>query len=219
MMKIDSSWQDFFSQEYKKDYYKKLMKQIEFEYKNKNVFPSHDDLFRLFSLVKSENIKVVIIGQDPYHGINQANGLAFSTNSFKTPPSLKNIFKELKDDLGVDHSFANSLDGWAKQGIFLMNAIWTVEEKTPLSHESTGWLIFSKNLLNYLLKINSNVIFCLWGNFAKNLYNNLESKSNFVIESGHPSPFSWKYFHNTKPFSKINQILISQNQPIIDWSK
>lgn len=222
-MKILKEWLPFFEQEIIKPYWNELKTKIETEKLNHQVFPQEEDVFRLFSLIKPKDVKVVIIGQDPYHGLHQANGIAFSvSNQVNTPPSLKNIFKELQEDLQVNHYSNNDLSGWVEQGVFLINTCLTVNQSLPGSHQNFGWEIFVKNCLEYLNKKNDLIIYVLFGKWAKNTYNNLQAvnKRSFLIESGHPSPFSYeKYFKGTKPFSKINQILVNQNYQPIDWSK
>ncbi|KEZ18968.1 uracil-DNA glycosylase [Mycoplasma capricolum] len=186
---------------------------------NEIVFPKQDDVLNLFKLSDLNNIKVVIIGQDPYHDFNQANGIAFSSNHIKTPASLKNIFKELESDLNINHFNNNSLENWVKQGVFLINTIWTVVAHKPGSHTNLGWEKITKKILEQIILNNENVIFCLWGNFAIKMYDSLLVKSKFVFKSAHPSPLSYnKGFKNSKPFSKINNLLINQNSTPIDWS-
>ncbi|WBX36120.1 uracil-DNA glycosylase [Mycoplasma capricolum] len=186
---------------------------------NEIVFPKKDDVLNLFKLSDFNNIKVVIIGQDPYHDFNQANGIAFSSNHIKTPASLKNIFKELESDLNINHFNNNSLENWVKQGVFLINTIWTVVAHKPSSHTNLGWEKITKKILEQIILNNENVIFCLWGNFAIKMYDSLLVKSKFVFKSAHPSPLSYnKGFKNSKPFSKINDLLINQNSTPIDWS-
>ncbi|AHI52370.1 uracil-DNA glycosylase [Spiroplasma culicicola] len=186
-----------------------------------NVFPPKENIFRIFTLIKPEDVKIVIIGQDPYHTKGSANGIAFSvSNNVKTPPSLKNIFKELKNDLNIDHFDNNDLSQWVKQGVLLINTIFTVKESQPGSHKNIGWEQIVVKILNCINKINTNIIYCLWGNYAKNLYNNLDTKSEYCIISMHPSPFSYKNgFENSKPFSKINGILNEMRIRTIDWQK
>ncbi|ALD65938.1 uracil-DNA glycosylase [Spiroplasma cantharicola] len=185
-----------------------------------NIYPKKEDIFKVFNLIKPQDIKVIIIGQDPYHGKNQANGIAFSvSNNVRTPPSLRNIFKELRSDLGIDHSQNNDLSNWVKQGVFLINSCLTVEKGIPNSHKNLGWDKIILKILNQINKVNKDIIFCLWGNFAKKLYNSLVFKNeNEIIFSAHPSPFSFKNgFENSKPFSKINLMLKNNNKKEIFW--
>ncbi|AKU79274.1 uracil-DNA glycosylase [Spiroplasma turonicum] len=182
--------------------------------------PKKNYIFNLFNHIHIDDIKVVIIGQDPYHDINQADGIAFSTfENNKTPKSLQNIFKELKRDLNIDHSKNNSLLGWVKQGVFLINTCLTVELHKPNSHSKMGWQNIVLDILNYINKKNKNIIYCLWGNSAKNIYNNFKKKNGNVIMTTHPSPFSYyKGFYESDVFSKINLLLEERKMKVIDWS-
>ncbi len=163
---------------------------------------------------------MIIIGQDPYHGPNQDNGIAFSvSNSVKMPPSLKNIFKELKYDLNIDNFKNNDLSNWVRQGVFLINYCLTVEKGNPNSHKDLGWDKVILKILNKINEINRDIIYCLWGNYAKKLYNSLVYKDKAkIIYSAHPSTFSFKKgFEKSKPFSKINSMLKNSNKKIINW--
>ncbi|WP_338983563.1 uracil-DNA glycosylase [Spiroplasma endosymbiont of Othius punctulatus] len=183
-------------------------------------FPTSNDLLTIFKLSKPEDVKVVIIGQDPYHNVGQANGIAFSVNNgIKTPPSLKNIFKELKDDLGIDHFDNNDLSNWVRQGVFLINTIWTVEPHKPNSHKELGWEKITISILEKLNKSNPNIVYCLWGNSSQKVFDKLEFKTNNVIKSHHPSPLSYRGFKGSKPFSKINSLLAEIGENPIDFEK
>lgn len=186
-----------------------------------NVYPTYEEIFRVFELVDVPEVQVVILGQDPYHKPGVANGIAFScANNINAPPSLKNIFKELKNDLDIDHTLNNDLSSWVKQGVLLLNTCLTVEKGKPGSHKNLGWEELIIKILNQLNKQNKNIIYCLWGNHAKNLYNNLEYLNELVIFSAHPSPFSYKKgFEGSKPFSKINNILSCLGKNPINWEK
>ncbi|ATZ20778.1 uracil-DNA glycosylase [Mesoplasma coleopterae] len=187
----------------------------------KTIYPLREDCLRLFDLISPKEVKVVIIGQDPYHNPKQANGIAFSANNeIKTPKSLINIFKELDSDLNIKHYDNNDLSGWVKQGVLLINTCWTVIENNPGSHAKLGWQEIVSDILSNLNKNNPNLVYCLWGNYAKGVYEKLEFKTSNVISSAHPSPFSYlKGFKETKPFSKINAILLNNDLEPIDWSK
>ncbi len=217
LKELPKEWIDLFSdKDIIKDIENILNKIESFEY----IYPKKDDIFRVFKLIKPKDIKVIIIGQDPYHGKKQANGIAFSvSNSVRTPPSLKNIFKELKSDLGIDHFQNNDLSNWVKQGVFLINSSLTVEKGLPNSHKDLGWDKVILKILNEINNLNENIIYCLWGNFAKKLYNSLVFKNEEkIIFSAHPSPFSFKNgFENSKPFSKINSMLKKNNDEEIYW--
>ncbi|PPE05866.1 uracil-DNA glycosylase [Williamsoniiplasma lucivorax] len=215
-------WDEFFQAEKKKAYFPKLIAKINQERANNTVYPRAEDVFRLFDLIKPEEIKVIIIGQDPYHQKGQANGIAFSTtNDVRTPPSLKNIFKELQDDLQIDHTKNNDLSGWVKQGVFLINTTLTVNKSQPGSHANFGWEQFVNNCLEFINKHSNIYVYVLFGNWAKKTYNNLKFNNNSIkLEFGHPSPFSYyKFFKGTKPFSKINLELKKLNQIEIDWTQ
>ncbi|WP_422398151.1 uracil-DNA glycosylase [Spiroplasma endosymbiont of Diplazon laetatorius] len=218
MKDLSKEWLELFDQENIYEDIESIFSKIN---NLKNVYPPKEDIFRVFKLIKPSEIKVVIIGQDPYHGEKQANGIAFSvSNQVKTPPSLKNIFKELKNDLGIDHTKNNDLSGWVDQGVFLINSCLTVEKANPNSHKDLGWDKVIIKILNCLNKINKDIIYCLWGNYAKKIYNSLVYKNEQrIIFSAHPSPFSFKNgFEDSKFFSKINLMLKSTNKKEIDWN-
>ena len=186
---------------------------------NKKIYPSYENIFRALNLTQFKDVKVVIIGQDPYHGENEANGLAFSINKeVKITPSLRNIFKELKNDLNIDRTNTD-LSSWAKQGVLLLNSILTVEKDTPLSHSNIGWQEITNYIIKYISSNKNNVVFILWGNFAKQYKDIIDSSKHLIIESAHPSPFSAnRGFFNSKPFSRTNSYLKKNNQSVIDWS-
>ncbi|PPE05037.1 uracil-DNA glycosylase [Entomoplasma ellychniae] len=188
---------------------------------DKVVYPSKEKVLSLFDLIEPKDIKVVIVGQDPYHNPKQANGIAFSaSNDVKTPKSLLNIFTELKADLNIDHFYNNDLSGWVKQGVLLINTSWTVIENQPASHAKLGWEDIVIKILNELNIINQNIVYCLWGNYAKKVYEILDYQSSAKITSAHPSPLSYsRGFKESKPFSKINEILKELGIKPIDWSK
>lgn len=221
-MPILKEWEPFFKQEQEKDYWAKLQINIKKASINHKIYPEKQNIFSLFKLVKPEDVKVVIIGQDPYHGDKQANGIAFSvSNEVIAPPSLKNIFNELKNDLDIDHFSNNDLSKWVEQGVFLINTSLTVNAGEPNSHKDFGWNEFVNNCLNYLNAKKTTIVYCLFGKYALNAYNNLNNiTEKKVVIVGHPSPYSYeKYFKGTKPFSKINKILKFNNLLDIDWSK
>ena len=186
---------------------------------DKKVYPSYENIFRALNLTQFKDVKVVIIGQDPYHGENEANGLAFSINKeVKITPSLRNIFKELKNDLNIDRTNTD-LSSWAKQGVLLLNSVLTVEKDTPLSHSNIGWQEITNYIIKYISSNKNNVVFILWGNFAKQYKEIIDSSKHLIIESAHPSPFSAnRGFFNSKPFSRTNNYLKKNNQSVIDWS-
>ncbi|BBA84744.1 uracil-DNA glycosylase [endosymbiont of Euscepes postfasciatus] len=219
-MKI--TWNKIFKIEKEKKYFKKIKKYIYISKKNKKIiYPNNEDIFNAFKLTKFNNIKIVIIGQDPYYKKNQANGLSFSVNkNIMIPPSLKNIYTELKRDLNnfkyPNHGY---LKKWSTQGILLLNLILTVEEKKPLSHEFIGWKIFTKRIINIINIYKSNIIFLLWGNYVKNnILNIINKKKHYILQTSHPSPLSFRNgFYGCSHFSKVNNILKYNKKKIIDW--
>ncbi|MBR5662181.1 MAG: uracil-DNA glycosylase [Bacilli bacterium] len=186
---------------------------------NKIIYPSYENIFRALNLTQFKDVKVVIIGQDPYHGENEANGLSFSINNgVRITPSLRNIFKELEYDLNIKRTNTD-LSSWAKQGVLLLNSILTVEKDHPLSHSNLGWKEITNYIIKYISDNKENVVFILWGNFAKEYKNIIDISKHYIIESAHPSPFSARRgFFGSKPFSKTNNYLIKNNQSAIDWS-
>ena len=215
---INKKWDVVLNEEFKKEYFAKLGKFVKSEYRNKTIFPEYKNIFNSLRLTDYDDVKVVIIGQDPYHGEGEAHGLCFSVQEgIKMPPSLGNIFKELKSDLGIIRTKTDLTD-WAKQGVLLLNAIMTVEKDKPLSHKDKGWEIFTDNIIKYLNEREKPVIFVLWGSYARSKKELIDLDKHFVIESAHPSPLSAsRGFIGSKPFSKINNILKETNQEIIKW--
>lgn len=216
---IGNSWDTLLQEEYKKKYFKNLMDFVKEEYKTKTIYPKQNEVFNAFRYTSFENVKVVILGQDPYHGPNQAEGLSFSvSNEVLKPPSLKNIFKELESDLGIPFPESNSLKPWAKEGVLLLNAVLTVQEHTPTSHKDKGWETFTDNIIKILNTKQEPVVFILWGSYARNKKNLITNPIHYVIESPHPSPFSaYNGFFGSKPFSKTNEFLKSKGLKEINW--
>lgn len=216
---IDNDWQSIFEVEQKKDYYIKLRQKLVNEYKNYTIFPNEYDIFNAFKYCSYEDTKVCIIGQDPYHDVNQAHGLAFSVNDgTKIPPSLRNIFIELYDDLGVPVKESGYLEAWAKQGVLLLNAVLTVRAHSAASHRKLGWEDFTDNIIYNLNKRKKPVVFILWGNFAKSKAELITNKDHCIILSVHPSPLSAsRGFFGSKPFSKANDFLVKNNIEPIAW--
>ena len=216
---IGNSWDKLLEEEYKKDYFVNLMEFVKNEYKNKTIYPKQNEVFNAFRYTSFEDVKVVILGQDPYHGPNQAEGLSFSvSNEVLTPPSLKNIFKELESDLEIQFPEANSLIPWAKEGVLLLNAVLTVQEHTPTSHKDKGWETFTDNVIKVLNKKTTPVVFILWGSYARNKKELITNPLHYIIESPHPSPFSARTgFFGSKPFSKTNEYLKSKGIKEINW--
>lgn len=216
---IGNQWDHYLENEYKKEYFQKLLDFIKEEYKNKTIYPKQNEVFNAFRYTDYQDIKVVILGQDPYHGINQAEGLSFSVkDEVLKPPSLKNIFKELESDLGIPFPEHNSLKPWAKQGVLLLNAVLTVEEHKPTSHKDQGWEIFTDAVIKKLNERDKPIVFILWGAYARSKKNYITNPIHLVIESAHPSPFSARNgFFGSKPFSKTNDFLKKNGIKEIDW--
>ncbi len=216
---IGNLWDQYLELEYKKEYFQKLMDFVKEEYKHKTIYPKQNEVFNAFRYTDYSNVKVVILGQDPYHGPNQAEGLSFSVkNEVLKPPSLQNIFKELESDLGIPFPEYNSLKPWAKQGVLLLNAVLTVEEHKPTSHKNQGWEEFTDQVIKILNDRDTPTVFILWGAYARSKKAFITNKKHLVIESAHPSPFSARNgFFGSKPFSKTNEFLKKNNIKEIDW--
>lgn len=209
---ITEKWDNLLKEEYEKEYFKKLIERINKEYEIKTIFPPKEEVFNAFKLTEYDNIKVVILGQDPYHGTGEAEGLSFSVKvNIKIPPSLQNIFKELNSDLNYNIPKNGSLKKWAKEGVLLLNSILTVEKDKALSHKNLGWEIFTDEVIKLINKKETPVVFILWGNYAKTKEKYITNPIHYVIKSAHPSPLSaYNGFFNSKPFSKTNNYLISK---------
>jgi len=218
-MLLNNEWTSFLENEMHLDYFIKLQQYIENEYKLKTVFPKYKNIFRAFNLILPDEVKVVIIGQDPYHGANQANGLAFSVSSeCKIPPSLNNIFKELVDDLDCDVPANGELDKWSEQGVLLINSVLTVLEGEANSHKNIGWEIFTDSVIKKLSKNFENLVFILWGNPSQKKSVLVDESKHLILKSPHPSPLSsYRGFFGSKPFSKSNNYLREHNKKEIDW--
>lgn len=217
---INKNWDIVLKDELNKDYFKKLGVFVKNEYKTKICYPQYKDIFNALRYTDYDEVKVVILGQDPYHGENEAHGLSFSVrDDVKRPPSLNNIFKELESDLGIKKT-NNDLTNWAKQGVLLLNSIMSVVKDTPLSHKEKGWEIFTDNIIKLLNKREQPIVFILWGGYARSKKKLITNKNHYIVESVHPSPLSaYNGFFGSKPFSKTNNFLISKNIVPIDWSK
>ena len=215
-----TSWKKFLKDEFEKDYFKKLSEFIEIERKTQIVFPPIELTFAALNTASHEKVKVVIMGQDPYHNHNQGNGLSFSVkNGVTIPPSLKNIFKELQSDLGYKIPTSGNLELWAKQGVLLLNTTLTVRANKPGSNQKKGWEMFTDNIIELISRKHEHIVFILWGNFAQQKVKLIDEKKHFIIKSVHPSPFSARNgFFGSKPFSKCNEYLTSVNKENIDWN-
>lgn len=216
---IAKDWDEVLEREINSNSFKERLKALDEEYKNKQVYPSREDIFNAFKLTSFENLKVVILGQDPYHGEGQAEGLAFSVKKgIRKPLSLKNIYKELKSDLNIDEADHGSLKSWAKEGVLLFNAIFTVEAHKAASHRHYNWEEFSDQIISKISKEKNNIVFILWGNFAISKEALIDKSKHLVIKSPHPSPFSArKGFFGSQVFSKTNKYLKSKNIKEINW--
>lgn len=209
---ITKKWDKILEEEYKKDYFINMLKTLQIEYRTKTIFPPKQDVFKALRLTDYDNIKIVILGQDPYHGTGEAEGLSFSVqDGIRKPPSLKNIFKELKDDLGYYEPESGSLIRWAKEGVLLLNSLLTVEKDKPLSHKKLGWETFTDEIIKKINEKETPVVFILWGAYARSKKVYITNPNHFIIESAHPSPFSARNgFFGSKPFSRANNFLISK---------
>lgn len=216
---IGNDWDEILKEEYNKEYFKNLLNIVRNEYKTKTIYPKQTEIFKAFRNTSYNNIKVVILGQDPYHGIDQAEGLSFSVKEgIQKPPSLVNIFKELHNDLGYDIPTSGSLIPWTKEGVLLLNTVLTVEKDKPASHKDIGWEIFTDEVIKKINEKTTPVVFILWGSFAKSKKNLITNNIHCIIESTHPSPFSaYNGFFGSKPFSKTNNFLISKGIKPINW--
>lgn len=218
-MKINNKWDLVLKDEFKKEYFIKMMSFLDKEYEEKIIFPVKDEIFKAFELSDFDDTKVVILGQDPYYNYGQAEGLSFSVKTgVKLPPSLKNIYKELEDDIGIKNFNNGSLVSWAKQGVLLLNASLTVEEKKPNSHSKIGWQIFTDKIISILNAREKPLVFILWGNFARSKKILITNPDHLIIESAHPSPLSARRgFFGSKPFSMTNTFLREHKIKEIDW--
>ena len=214
---IGNDWDNVLKNIYDGEYFRPLLLKVQNEYKNKVIFPPKHEVFNAFRLTPFANVKVVIVGQDPYHGVGEAHGLSFSVrDGVKLPPSLKNIYKELYDDLGVPIRTSGDLSSWAKQGVLMLNSTLTVEKDNANSHSNIGWQQFTDDVIRLIDNNKRDVVFILWGNYARS--KKALIKNNFIIESAHPSPFSaYNGFFGSKPFSKCNNYLKSKGLEKIKW--
>jgi uracil-DNA glycosylase len=215
---INKKWDIVLKDEFKKEYFKNLGIFVKNEYKNKTIFPPYENIFDALKFTDYDDVKVVILGQDPYHGLGEAHGLSFSVREgVRMPPSLLNIFKELYSDLGIKRTKSDLTD-WTKEGILLLNSIMTVVKDTPLSHKNKGWETFTDTVISKLNDREEPVIFLLWGSFARSKKELITNKRHKIIESVHPSPLSAsRGFFGSKPFSKINNYLKEMGKEEIKW--
>ena len=218
-VKIEKSWKKILNSEFKKEYFNSLVTFLKDEYKNNIIYPPGKKIFSSFDYCPIDKLKVVIIGQDPYHGINQANGLCFSVNKeIKIPPSLFNIFKEIKSDVGIDIPDHGNLKRWAIQGVLLLNSVLTVRKNLPGSHSNRGWETFTDKVISIISKNKNNIVFLLWGSYAMSKQKNIDQNKHLILTSSHPSPFSaYNSFFNSFHFSKTNKYLKKNNIKEIKW--
>lgn len=213
-------WKLLLEKEFEKEYFSKLFSFVEQEYSSTTCFPPKDKLFEAFNLCSFEELKVVIIGQDPYHGKGQANGLSFSVNKGITfPPSLKNIFQEIKSDLGKPIPESGDLSRWAKQGVFLLNSTLSVRQGMAGSHQGKGWEKFTDEVIRQISINKQGVVFMLWGGYAQKKAKLIDEAKHYILTSGHPSPLSANrgYWFGNKHFSKANKYLQKTDQNTIEW--
>ena len=215
---LEETWLQKLKQEFEKDYMIELKKILTQEQKQFQIFPPMSQIFNAFFLTPFNKVKVIILGQDPYHGVGQAHGLSFSVpQGIKPPPSLKNIYKEIKSDLNLNIPETGNLTKWAEQGVFLLNSVLTVRKSSPASHRDKGWEIFTDKVISVLSEMKHNLVFLLWGNYAKGKKNLIDSKKHLILEGAHPSPYSASNFFGKKFFSKTNDYLVSKEIEGIDW--
>ena len=216
---IGNDWDKILEEEFKKDYFIKLINDVRKEYKTKTIFPRKDQVFNAFRYTPYKDVKVVILGQDPYHGVGEAEGLSFSVPlDIRKPPSLVNIFKELHDDLGYKEPTHGSLHSWAKEGVLLLNAVLTVVKDHAASHQGMGWETFTDNVIKLINEKDEPVVFILWGRYARSKKKLITNPKHLVIESAHPSPLSaYNGFFGSHPFSKTNKYLESKGIKPVNW--
>ena len=217
---LNNDWTEFLQDELESDSFKLILKKVDLERKRFVIYPKNELVFYAFNKTPLSKVKVVILGQDPYHGKNQAHGLSFSApNGIKNPPSLRNIFKELNSDLKIPISENGDLTSWAKQGVLLLNACLTVREKEAGSHQKIGWENFTNVVISKLSEEKEGVVFLLWGAFAQKKAYLIDSEKHYILQTSHPSPFSaYRGFLGCKCFSKTNVILTKNNQKPINWN-
>jgi len=218
-VKIAESWKNILKEEFDKPYFEELVKFVKNEYSKYKVYPPGKLIFNAFDHCSFDNLKVVILGQDPYHGAGQANGLCFSVNDgIKKPPSLVNIFKEIQDDIGIPIPESGNLERWAKQGILLLNATLTVRANQPGSHQNKGWETFTDAVIKQISDKKSGIVFLLWGSYAQKKGAVIDKTKHYVLQSAHPSPFAaHRGFFGNKHFSKANEYLIKNGKAPIQW--
>ena len=216
---IGNDWDEKLNIVYKSEGFKRFQQIVNHEYETKIIFPPKDYIFNALKLTSYSNTKVVIVGQDPYHGVGEAHGLSFSVQEgIKIPPSLQNIYKELNSDLAIPIAKTGNLTKWGKEGVLMLNAVLTVEKDKPASHRNLGWELLTDYIIKILNQKEEPVVFILWGNFAKEKAKYITNPKHLIITSAHPSPFSANHgFFGSKPFSKTNNFLKAHGLKEIDW--
>ena len=220
-MRLHNSWDNVLQNEFDSPYFKQIVQTVLRAYAETTVYPPKGSVFNAFKLTELDKVKCVILGQDPYYGAGQAMGLSFSVPSgVQLPPSLKNIYKEISDDIGIDMSHKDgSLRGWAEQGVFLLNAILTVRAGAAASHSRLGWQTFTDAVIQTISDRRDGIVFLLWGNFARSKKALIDTSRHYVLEAAHPSPLAGGAFFGCRHFSKTNEILINNGSQPIDWSR
>lgn len=220
MVNIGNDWDNLLAGEFEKEYYISLRSFLKTEYFSRRIYPDMHDIFNALKYTSYENTRVVILGQDPYHGAGQAHGLCFSVKvGIPHPPSLQNIFKELKAELGIEPPISGELIGWAKQGVLLLNTTLTVRESSPQSHKGRGWEVLTDKIISLVNEKSDPVVFMLWGGNARAKKALITNPNHLILECAHPSPLSaWNGFFGCNHFVLANNFLISKNQECVDWS-
>lgn len=217
-IRIDPTWKKALATEFETPYWVSLTEFVREQYQTKKVYPPAKNIFRAFDLCPFDKVKVVIVGQDPYHGVGQANGLSFAVNEqVNLPPSLKNIYQEIHNDLNITPNPSGDLSRWAKQGVLMLNSVLTVAAGQPASHAGKGWEQFTDGVINALNTKRKHIVYLLWGKYAANKGQVIDRENNLVLTSGHPSPYSVSLFYNKHHFSQCNAYLEAHNMSPIDW--
>jgi uracil-DNA glycosylase len=218
-VKIEQSWKEHLSAEFKKNYFSDLVRFVKNEYAAKMIYPKGGQIFNAFEKTPFDKVKVVILGQDPYHEPGQAHGLCFSVNDgVALPPSLQNIYKEITDDLGITPPISGNLERWAEQGVLLLNATLTVQAHRAGSHQQKGWEEFTDAVIHRIAEEKEHIVFILWGSYAQRKGAFIDSNKHLILKSAHPSPLSsYRGFFGSKPFSKANDYLVKTGQTPIRW--
>ena len=216
---IEDSWKEILKEEFSKEYFVRLVNLLKEEKgAGKTIYPKGSHIFNAFNTTPFDDLKVVILGQDPYHGPGQAHGLSFSVpDGISLPPSLQNIYKELQNDLGVEPKRSGNLEHWAKQGVFLLNAVLTVRAGEPTSHSNIGWTTFTDAVIKAISDNKEGVIFMLWGNFARSKKELIDTSRHYVLEASHPSPLARGAFFGCKHFSRCNELLAKLGKSLVKW--